>query len=1281
MTKYQGSRLWQLCLMLLVALFLPLAGLAQSSRGSLAGSILDPSGAVIADAHIVATQVETGAKYEATSSSAGAYRFPELGLGRYDVTATSTGFASSTMHGVLITINSTTALNVTLKPGAATESVTVDATAPSLESESSDVSGTISQQQIVDLPLSMAAGVGGIRSPETFAFLVPGTTGPGSAASGTAYNGNGVFLGKLAGGQTYGSETLLDGASIQRSENGSSFDETSPTMEVLQEFKVTTAIPAAEFGRTTAGVESFAIKGGTNTFHGTAFTYVKNAVTEANTWKNKAYWYLGDCDKNPNSTACTAYKRGADNKYNYGGDFSGPVRIPHIYNGTDKTFFMFGWEQYKKTEGGSTTSTVPTAAEKTGDFSDKLGDETGEINLCDGSKIYRNQIFDPSTSNADVTALNPNGTPCRKAYAGNKVTKINSVASALMKGMPDPNQKAVSTDQYGDITNYAQAYKNPIVDTTYTVRLDHQFNSKNHLYGSYSSRDNWRVAGAVNLPKPFNNSGYLQDFETHYQRIGWDYTISDTLMNHLNLGYNRTNSVNYAYQVNSPDQNLETAGAPNFYTASYPILNWNGNDHYSSWGVGNNSDNIDNGLRVNESIVWQHGRHSIKAGVDWRYQQYSMKSANIPTIDFDRGQTDAQATNDQASKSGNSFASFLAGDSSYAAQTVYNRNPRWNSWYIAGFIQDDFKVTPTLTLNLGLRYDVDVPRKEAANNTSAFSFTAADSKAGGLPGALVFGTTCKGCNTRWADTWKKDVAPRVGFAWILPHMDGKAVLRGGAGIIYAPLQYSDFGGSMQLGWTQTRTVSSIQTTSDTRAGFTPAFNLSTGPSAWTKSYFAPNTDPTQLDGGPGNPWAVGGEVITPKMGRPGMTTSWQLQIQDELAQDLILTVGYIGSVSQNLHSGYLTNSNNMSSKYFSLGGHLYNSGDRINTAGGSSLGVNAPYSTFVGTVGQALRPFPQYDYIAGDCCLENIGHSSYEAMLLSLNRHFRQGFNLQASYTFSKNLTDADSAIPFSYDGYRSQTQNTENLHDEKAVSIQNVPNQLSISYIVEFPFGKGKHFLSNSALLDRVVGGWSLSGIHRYQTGENVDFGCGWSAPYFQNCFRYTKGATAAGDKFGNAAYLKNKNKANFMNGTSWFKKAYRPAGEFSKTDPGVALADAAFVDMNHQATTTTGQEWQRVTSPTCADGCSFDPYVFGKGIPRISQALTGPVLLSEDFSLIKKVRLASGTNFEFKLDAVNIFNRHRMGMPDMQPYDQNSSTGFGLSNYSVIDPRSLQLSGRFNF
>jgi hypothetical protein len=317
--------------------------------------------------------------------------------------------------------------------------------------------------------------------------------------------------------------------------------------------------------------------------------------------------------------------------------------------------------------------------------------------------------------------------------------------------------------------------------------------------------------------------------------------------------------------------------------------------------------------------------------VDWRHQVYSTNLYNVDNFNFYRDQT--AAVSNSCCSSGNPFASFLIGEVGFGGQTVYNVNPRWKSWYMAlGFFQDDIKLTNNLTVNVGLRYDVDLPRHEAFNRTSDFSFTAPDSAAGNLPGALVFGTNCN-CNTAWANAWYKDIAPRLGFAYVLPNTDGKMALRGGGSIIYGPLQYNDFGGSMLQGYNISKGVA-LGGTATQGGAFTPAFRLdSTSPAdpqnsniGFPNYSYAPNTDPTQLTAvnGLGSFSAVAGDLILPRDGRPSMTSNWSLQLQDQFAQDLIFSLGYIGQVAQDLRSGFLTNFNNISPSDFALGDLLSN---------------------------------------------------------------------------------------------------------------------------------------------------------------------------------------------------------------------------------------------------------------------------------------------------------------------------------------------------------------------
>jgi Carboxypeptidase regulatory-like domain len=1281
-------RLLSVLLFLLAAASLHLH--AQSSRGALGGNILDSTGAAVPGATITAKNNGTGGVSIAKSTSAGAYHVPDLPIGTYTVTATAPGFSTATATGVLVQINSTSSLDIKLAPGEVTQTVTVDASGLRIETETSEIGGTVSNKQIEDLPLSLAAGIGGLRSPETFVFLLPGTTGPGSGTSGNT--GNGVFFSRLSGGQAYGAEVLLDGASIQRSENGSSFDETSPSIEALQEFKVTTSTPSSELGRTTSGIESFSTKGGTNNFHGTAYAIVKNRVFDANNWFNNGY-KAENC-KGVAEVNC-AYSKPQDSKYDYGGVFSGPVWIPKVYNGHNRTFFLFAWEKYQLHLGGTSISTVPTAAERGGNFSDILGSTANPVpggtpypgapynvllNPCTNTPVLYNQIFDPRTS----TQIAP-GVFCRTPFQGNQIptSLISAATQKLIAGMPSPNQAPLSTDVFGYTGNYAYSSVAPNTNTTYTIRIDQNFSDKDKIFGTYNTRQNFKITAAPNLPGIFNSNGYVQTFTTHYTRVGWDHAFSSSLLNHVNLGYNRTNSVNLSANLNS-SLTATSAGVANDHSVFYPVIIFPSPDQPTTLGQQQNGTNIDNGVRINDTVTWLKGRHSFKFGIDYRHQQYSVIQYNQDTFNFYRDQT--AGVSNSCCGSGAPWASFLLGEVGNGSQAVFNDNPQWNSHYVAGFIEDDIKFSSNLTMNFGLRYDVDVPRLEKHNRTSDFSFTAPDAAAGGLPGALVFGTNCN-CNTAWADTWYKDVAPRIGFAYVLPGTNGKAALRGGGAIIFGPLQYNDFGGSMSLGYNQNRDFFLGQTAT-TGGAFTPAFRLDSTSAAdptnsnagYPNVSFAPNLDPTQLtaQNGPGSFAPVGGELILARDGRPSMTSNWSLQLQDEIAQDLIFSLGYIGQVAQNLRSGFLTNFNNIPVSDFALGDKLSNPAYQI-PLGGSNSGVNAPYSTFTGNLGQALRPFPQYDYIADDCCLENLGHSSYNAMLVSLERRFRNGFNLQASYTWSKTLTDADSAIPFSYtnNNEREQAANSTNLKQDKAVSVQDLTNQFSLSYLYQLPFGKGRKWLNQNRALDLLIGGWQIGAIQRYSSGQPIDFGCASGIPYYQNCITYTAGP-ASGTGFASAAYKANKNGPSVFNGQSWFKPAYRLA---NASNGALPVAQAAFVDQNLSGPANLGPP--RPYSPGCGNAsnpCSFTPFSFGN-IARVTEAVTGPMYKAEDISLLKDFHITERVTFQLKGEAFDLFNRHRMGLPDLQPGDSTGTTGFGIPTYVDYGPRNMQVSGRVTF
>jgi hypothetical protein len=1213
-------------LLILLSAFLVPSADAQTVYGSLAGSIADPTGAVVSGAQVVAIEEGSGTTLQATSSSAGTFRFPQVPIGRYDITVNASGFQAEHLTGIQVNLQLTTAINVTLQVGSASQSVTVNASAPQLQTESSEISGSISDEQYLKLPLALG-GVGAFRSPESFIFLLPGNTGPGTSNN----TDNGVFYSKLAGGQNYGAEVLIDGLSQQRSENGSSFDEESPSVDALRELTVTDALPPAEYNRTTGGIENFVTKSGANAFHGTGYDIIRNTALDANLWFNGGNESISCAGANDTPACRAGFATPVDRKNDYGGTFSGPVWIPKVYNGHDKLFFFFGWEQLNYNLGATTITTVPTAQELGGDFSNpalfnpSAGTVVG-INPCDGTTVYRGQIFDPSTTRT------VGGVECRTAFPGNKIdTPLSPAALKLLGYFPAPTNSNV-------FNNFSFASASPITNTAYTVRIDANISQNVKLWSSYSTRDNNRISGTPQLlPYPIDPNTWKQDFDTHFWRLGVDYIITPNLLNHLIIGSNRSNSINFAVPALEKTNWFSLLGIGNAVSNNFPVVT---NGFTAQEGMGNNGDNIDNGLRLVDSISWQKGRHSLTFGGDIRYQQYSPINNNSPSIGFGGGQT---AVSTSLGATGNGLASELLGLVTSGGQNVYSHQSRWISWYYSGYAQDDWKVNKSLTLNLGLNYSVDIPRREAINYTSNFSPTALDPEYG-VPGALVFGTQCTGCNTRWAETYYKDIAPRIGFAYSPPWLDGKTVLRGGGGILYGPLQYDDFGGSMNAGYKASPAFNSPN-------GFDPSFVIDAGYPAFPAP---PNLDPGQFNGNP-----LSGSYIEKSAGRPAAIYDYNLQVQQQVAKDLILSIGYVGSEGQNLQANN-QNINNIPYTDLALG-NLLNTNVQNNP-----YGVATPFPGFFNLWGngaqiqRALRPFPQYDYIDSGCCLQATGHSSYNALLVSLARQFRNGLSLQASYTFAKNINDTDSALPNTNPG-QPQVQNPQNLHEEKAISIQDLPNVFVLSGVYELPFGHGQQFLTHGPA-SYVLGGWQLGTILRYQNGQPLAFCCTQGIPGWQNSTRYNYNPGVSVQSAVYRSGWKHIDPFNTTNGSDPTSNSFFNGANTSSAlayTSGAAMP--AFID--------------QVAAVNALPAGSAVPYTLGD-TPRVTNVRM-PIWANEDFSLLKDTPIHEGLVFQLKFEFLNGFNRHLFGSPDTNPADFD----YGVPTYQANAPRSIQVTGRINF
>ncbi len=1199
--------------------FFTLTGRAQSAGGTIAGSVTDPTGALVQNATVVATGVDTGSVYKTASSSAGVFRFPQMQLGRYNLVVSAPGFNALKLNGILVTLGNVSPADAHLSQGDVAETVTVNADAPSVQTENSEVSNTVSTRQILDLPLSLG-GQSAMRSVESFIFLAPGTVGPGTAGS-----TSGAFQAKTAGGQNFGTEELLDGISVRRLDSNSAFDEHAPSVEALNELKVTTSIVPATEGRTTGGVESFSTKSGTNSYHGTAFDIFQNEDLNANRYFNKLR-----IAENPGDPVVFANnQRPLDKKNDYGGSVGGPISIPHLYNGHDRTFGFFSWEQFRQSKGGVAVSSIPTAAVRGGDFSAQLTTipEPG-VTDCNGNQVYQGQIFDPAT-----TQVRADGSVCRNPFPGNRIdpARFTTVAQTVLKYLPLPNTGAPGRL----VQNYSYATNFPLLNTNYSIRVDHNLSEKSKIFVTYTDRDNDITNG--NPPYPGVGGGVqVQQAFAKYLRAGNDYSFTPTSFNHFVAGLTRLYQLNLASSVGQyPDYDallgIQGASGP-----AFPAISFSSTFVPQYNGLGYNNDSVQpvNTFEVTDTYTFIRGRHTVEVGVDFRKDQFTNedKGGQSGSFNFAQYQTSA-APSDVLT--GDGFASLLLGRVNSAGVTIQSRAPRFGQAYYAAFVQDDIKVTPNLLVNVGLRYSIDTPRNEAHGNVSNFSPTLPNAAAGGLPGALYFagsGAGRIGGTGEFANTYKKDFAPRLGFAFSPPNSGGKTSFRGGFGIYYGPLDYSDFGGANQLGFTaspsfhNTDNFSQAYCNGKRTVGTTAACSNVAGFDQSIPSFpQPPNLDPTQNTG-----QDLGGQItaqyIAPSFGRPAAIYNWGLQVQQQLATDLILTVGYIGTSGTYLHSNLLQ-LNDLNPKYLGLGSAL-------NTAAPAKL----PYAGFTGTLGQSLRPFPQYNGIYTEGGIENLGHSNYQALTAKLERRFHSGLNLLAAYTWSKTLTDADSTLPVfsAFNGGAGSVQNPYNLKSEKAVSFQDTPHNFVVSYIYELPIGKNKRFLNHSKVANAVLGGFQVSGIDRYLSGQPTSFAC-------------TRTVVQA-----SLACLR-----------------YNIAPDFVNHGPAAS-------DRNPLA--------RQVFNPSAFTNPST-PAAFALGTsPRVNGAYRTPIYKNEDFTIIKYLaHFGESSDLRLQVDIFNAFNRVHFTNLNVDPFDLPSATDtqghFGSYNDSFGDPTIRQFNLRYSF
>lgn len=1216
---------WMVLPILLAALALPVR--AQLDTGSITGVITDPSGAVVPHASIKAIETATGAVYTTVSTGTGTYVLPTLHPGIYQLTVTASGFKTGVYTGITVTVGTQATQNASLTLGSSVETVNVNAATIQLETTTSEIDDSISPREVEDLPLQVT---GNLRSLSSLEFLVPGAVGPG-----TSSGGSGFQMTKINGGQEEGTDYLVDGITTNRMENGSgSFDIVAPSVEAVNEFHIDLSGLPADLGRTTGGLANFNTKSGTNRYHGAAFDFYKNAALDGNNWFNNGY-----LAQTPESETAVrdSLQRPPDTKNDFGVSLGSPVNIPHVYNGLDRTFFFFAWEQLRYNTGSSVTSLIPTAAELGSngqylDFTSTLGAQIpGASDPCN-SKLYYGEIFDPSS---ETTV---NGVSCRTplTYNGNlneiPITRESTVAKNVLKYLPSPNLT-------GGTNNYVYSTTDSIAQTVYSLRIDQNLGPKNKVWGFYSSRENTDQGNGLNLPPPINSAGggSVNQLGKLF-RFGWDWIISPHVVNSLTLGTNRSNNYNLSRAANEGTDWDSQLGIANGSGPVFPGFVFVGSP-YPGFGENVDSQDVDNTIALNDIVHWQHGAHNFIFGGESQYHQFSFVSkiggtcsGNAGCFTFWDNQTASDTT--YWGQDGNSFAAFLIGQAGTANALSQLHAPRWIAHYGALFAQDDWKLLPNLTLNLGVRWSYDTPRHEADGDTSIMDMTAPNSAANGIPGALVFAGKGAGRNgdvdETWAKTYYKDFSPRVGFSWSPVKWD---VVRANGGIYYGPLVYADFGQGTMQGFTVNQTLF----TADPLSGPQVDAGLPMLPTT-------PDLDPTQLN-------TQGVDSIEPTFGRPAKVETWTLENQVEINPYTYVSLGYLGMHSTRLH-GLIDYPNDIPLKDLAMGTCLEWWAEAPCPNGFNSPPLE-PYANFYNEWGsevwveQALRPFPQYGYINQDSYLQNVGQSSYDALEARLERRFHNGLNVLASYTFSKTLTDADAIQPY-YSTLQNQggTQNPYDHKAEKAVSNEDIPNNFVVSYIYALPVGHGHALLGNSPrVVNAFLGGWRVSGVQRYMSGQPISFFGANGIPGFDNGIRPNRVA----------------------------RQPVHRSGPFNPFD----FVNDGNTGYDHSSGACTTGYWNCafVTDPNPNPGVDV-PYQFGN-MPRNSADIRSFGFYDEDFGINKSFRIREGISAEFRGEMFNAFNRHIFNKPDSGVQDTN----FGQVGSTLNGPRNVQFVVRITY
>ncbi len=1141
------SQSFTLALMAIVlaVLAFPNYARAEAPTGSITGIVTDAQGGVVPGAAVTATNPQTGVAAKTTTNAEGVYNIPFLKPGTYEVKIVANGLKEAVITGVLVDVGNIARVDTSLQMGSTTQSITVEATAPLVQQDTTTYDAQVNRKFVEDLPNAVS---GGTRTASDLVQLVPGAQTPG-ASSGQSYGSQ--FGVNIDGGRQFSTEWQIDGMNMayQGVTTDASLDN-RPDMDLVSEVKVQEGVPSAEYGRTSGGVISYISRSGSNDLHGNATGFLRNTVL----------------DSRPYNAATVPL----DQQWEMALSVGGPVWIPKVYNGRDKTFFFFNLTTFRQPPtAGPGTVTVPTAQERTGNFSD-----------------FPEPIFDPTTGAQFPGNIIPSG-------------DIGPTATFLNKLYPLPTNSNLVNNYTGTTPGYNK-------QTDWFLRLDQNFGTNNRVMGSFRAR---ATPALLAEGPPFGDalSSNLTPRGISQFTLADDWVLSPHLVNHFaasEVGFHIT-------QNSQPLSPSDWPSIPGTYVPAFPSFCFTTNSYAPmGMGLGNCAVNSvtyeeDRSRDLQDSVSWVKGKHSLKFGA--RYLWFQAATGELDTrsgeYQFSDAETAEVVNGATVANTGNSYASFLLGDVNYASMQD-NPFPDQHSQALAFYAQDDFKVSKKLTLNYGLRWDYEGAEWEQNNQMAEMDPTLANAAAGGLPGAYEFARQQHVRN--FVNNWHRGFSPRLGGAYAVSNT---LVVRASAGLLLAPP-----GTDQGAGILDEAGYGAAISKSSPNGGISPAMNWDVG---WINPPHPPDFDPAIYNGGSAGTDAGNAD-------RWADSYIWQLDIQKSFARDYMINVGYVGESSHHIPGG-LDLPDQVNTKYLALGSLLT---DSITDPAVVAAGYTPPYASFAtdlgagATLAQALKLYPQY-YSVG-VYQDHVGDSSYNALMIKVEKRFSNGLQFLTAFTASKTLTN----VSLNSEVGNAGPQDTNNRGVEKGLAPLDIPRALVVSATYALPWGPGRTFL-HQGVLSQILGGWATSGILNYDSGLPIAIGAPDTLPI-------------ANGRLG-SDYLGGQIKTGVSRGDTVIENG------LSGQAGTVALNRAAF---------------------------GF-PAPFTLGNTNILPNTRTLGFASEDLSLFKRETFRERYQVELRLDAFNAFNRKDPGglVTDL------TSPAFGQYTSSTIGPRQCQVGLKITF